>query len=101
MKLECLDNPGTRQSHVVRECEPNRFIPFGLCELPVERKWRVYHIPTGQWVWESSKAECNTYLKHLEGLCADQPVDWGFTKSRDLTDIHRNILQSVKSLIKY
>lgn len=98
IKLDCLENPGSQETYVIRDCEVNRFIPFGICELPVERRFRVYHIPTGQWTFESTEAECNVYIKHLEGISADQPVDWSFEKAKGLQEKHRKILLLCRKL---
>ena len=100
MKLDCLENPGSQETHVIRDCEVNPLIPFGLCEMPVDRTFRVYHVHTGQWVFESTEAECNTYLTHLEGLSADQPIDWVFEVAKGLTAEHRQLLISARTLTK-
>jgi len=100
IKLDCMENPGSQVKYVIRDCQPNKYIPFGICELPVERMFRVYHIPTGQWVFESNEAECNTYMTHLEGLSADQPVDWSFPKSKEMLEKHRQILLLCRKLTK-
>jgi len=100
MKLDCLENPGSQETNVIRDCVVNPLIPFGLCELPVDRVFRVYHIPSGQWVLEGKEAECNTFLTHLEGLSADRPVDWNFEKAKDMQEVHRQLLLSCRNLTK-
>ena len=100
MKIECIENPGSRMTTAVRECEPNRHIPFGVVHVPEDKDWRVYHIPTGQWVHRGTETTCNLFLHNLEGVSSDQRVDWDFSKSKELQEIHRSLLQSARNFTK-
>lgn len=100
MKLECIENPGSQATSAVRECDASPNIPFGLVEVPEESEWRVYHVPTGQWVWRGTEVSCARYLHELEGVSADQPVDWGFEKPVEMRQIHRDLLEFAKKSTK-
>jgi len=100
VKIECIENPGSRMTSTVRDCEPNPHIPFGVVEVPEDKEWRVYHIPTGQWVCRDTEANCNLFLHNLEGVSADQRVDWSFQKTKEMQQIHRDLLESARKLTK-
>ena len=100
MKLECLENPGPHETIALRDCDQNRFIPFGVCHIEDEKTWRVYHTPSGLWVFAAKEADCNVFLTNLEGLCADVSVDWDFAESKGLKDNHVKLLHSARDLTK-